>query len=854
MPTALRKLLCFCAVFAGLMVSVFAEAPSPPERDLSEPIRVGVTDSFFPYSFLDSDQVRKGFSVDLMEAVAKVMDLRLQRVPVINSAMGDALRSGQIDMIQNWSETPARLSFTRYSTPYLRCETVILVHKDNADIRTIEDLAGKRVGVGNKGNVGDRALDEHAASAIRVYRESSADFLALLDQGGCDAAVMSRLTAASLIQRDKLRNLRILDAKLPGYDVRYCFAVRKGDDLLLARLNEGLAILHRTGEFDQIYTRWFGHQEGTRITPFQLVCAIAMVLAIATLLAGIAFLRQRRLSARIAGQAAELDRQRALLAALHDNHPLATFVLDLPIDGSPVLVSVNAQGAQLSGLAPLGSAGKSFAELQLEGDTQAFFDAVLVRWHAHDAVLHWELQLPASKRWLECFLVPLGSGLTATKRLCVLACDISSRRAMDHEIALSRRQRALGELVGGVAHEFNNLLTPILAAATEIAETYPDDAQLQEDLRTIRDATQRGADLTRRLLTFGRRGDKEAVPVLLSEAVASSLELLRHTIDRRISLRCEAAPVLPPLLFNRTDLHQVIFNLLINARDTLNEKLARPGRNEPEWSPSITIALSELPASAIPLRVPTKGRRHLGWQVLTIADNGMGIAPEIIDRIYEPFFTTKEVGTGTGLGLATTWHILNEAGGTIEIDSRVGEQTVFKVCFPTWEIAVQHHRRHAPHRAHDDDRHGPNQATATANNNHAANGTHPAAATNKQAAPERSLRVMLTDDDDSVARVIGRIIERVGHACVRYRDGQEAWEAVNTPGAEPFDVMILDMNMPRMHGLDLASRLREAKVPGRIVIMSGRITDENLGEIKRLGITDVITKPVSLETLRSVLS
>lgn len=627
----------------GLLLHTCIFAQSLPvtgeERDLNKPIRVGISEVFFPHSYLDSDGQLKGFAVDLLNAVARTMDLKIERVPVKNTQMTEAFRSGQIDMIQSWSETPKRHAFTSFSTPYLRCETVIVAHKNSPPIQSAEDLNGLQVAVGQIGNVGDLVLDQHAPQAHKVFRESSSQFLALLNEGGCDAAVLSRLTAASLAKRDGLNNLRILDAKLQGYDVRYCFAVRRGDDRLLARVNEGLAILNRTGEFEKIYNKWFGAYEPARISQQQLLSAVAALLAIVSVFISVAFLRQRRLSTHISTQATELARQRALLAALHDNHPLASIVLDLPPESSPLLISYNQQAAQLLTIPPSVPEATPLRHLSLASDAQPFFDEVLSHWHTRGQPRHWELNLAHSKKWLEVFIVPLGSGTLDADRICILAGDITARRSLDNEVSLSRRQRALGELVGGVAHEFNNLLTPILATASQLREERHDDGPLIADLHTIEEAARRGAALTRRLLTFGRRSDDHASPVRLSDAVSAAIDLLRHTIDRRISLQIKHSTTTEPLLFNQTDLHQIIFNLLINARDTLNEKLSQSSPQSGDWKPSIEIEINSLPSSAFDLKTTATERSLAGWQTLSVHDNGMGIPPEVLDRIFEPFFT-----------------------------------------------------------------------------------------------------------------------------------------------------------------------------------------------------------------------
>jgi signal transduction histidine kinase len=224
-------------------------------------------------------------------------------------------------------------------------------------------------------------------------------------------------------------------------------------------------------------------------------------------------------------------------------------------------------------------------------------------------------------------------------------------------------------MVGGVAHEFNNLLTPIVLKVEMLREDREADPVLQRELDVIAGAADRAASLTRRLLTFGRKGEREPVPVQLSEVVAANVELVRPTCDPRIDVVVDVPPQLPPLVQDPDDVHQIVLNLLMNARDTLHEKL----EHDSAAAAGVTVRVEPL---------PTNGRGSVGGQRLSVTDTGLGMSREVLERIFEPFFTTKEVGRGTGLGLATVWHLVQSCGGRVEVDSTPGEGTTFRVDLP----------------------------------------------------------------------------------------------------------------------------------------------------------------------------
>jgi signal transduction histidine kinase/ActR/RegA family two-component response regulator len=808
-------------VMAGVSPAGRTQEVFQRERDLNQPIVVAVSEVFFPYSYRDTDGHLKGFAHDLLDAAARAVNLKLQRVPIDNREMVEVFRRGDIDLSQFWSETAERRAWADFSVPILRFETVIVVRKDDERIRQLSDLKGKRIAVGQRGNVGWRYVVTEQPEAIPVFTDTSEQFLRQISAGQLDAAAMSRLTAISMIDRFGLKNLTVLDDRIPGdaYDVRYCFAVRKGDALLLSRLNEALAVLHRTGEFDAIYARWFGRYELRTFKPVEVVSYVAAALALASLAATWGFMRQRTLSRRVAKQAAELAEQRSLLAALHEKHPVATVVLEVAAEGVPMLVSVNSEAARLFSLDAATMLPRPLDQVALGQPWSLYLEEVVQQWRKTGEGRQWEARIAATQQLLESALISLGHAESGAHRLCVLSNDVTKRRMMDREIAQSRRLRALGELVGGIAHEFNNLLTPIMLTTSHARLHSGLDAELKTHFTVIDDAARRAAELTRRLLTFGRKSDERVKPVRVGGVVENCFALLRPTVDRRIVWSCDIPNRLGPVHFNPTDLNQIVFNLVINARDALLEKL--DGAHDLSWTPQLRVSAIEATGEAEPPRRAAPGAEPVEWLRLTVEDNGVGIAPEIIDRIFEPFFTTKEVGQGTGLGLATVWHLVTEAGGDITVESKLGEGTKLHVFLP---CAAQ----------------APTAVTVSP--------FEPAASGNP-----RKCRVLLVEDEPLVARTTIAVLERAGHIVSHQPDGAEAWgHFMSRPHS--FDLVLADVNMPRLNGVDLVRRLREARFGGRIVMMGGRVTEEERRALLALNVDRIVAKPFAAPDLLAAVN
>lgn len=822
----------FCGLGLVLVVDSLqgADAPSLPDE---QPVRFGAADAFYPYQYRDHDGQLKGFANDIADAVARVSSVPMRRIGLPISAAPDALQSGQVDVLQFLGETEERREWADFSVPIVRFETAVVVRKGERQIQRLADLKGHRVAAGARGTVGYRYLADAQPHVIPVYAVSTEELLRLVAEARVDAAVLSRLTAVANIDRLGLRNLTMLREAIPGdtYDVRYCFAVRKGDARLLARLNEGLAIIHRSGEFDEIYRRWFGRYEGRTFSALELVSWVAAALALACGAVSWGLIRQRTLRHRLARQATELAEQRSLLAALYDRHPLATVILELSPAGPLWVMSANGQAARLFGFSTARPLPERLSALSLSmrGSSEFLEDAAR-RWRALSEPSQWEAKLPDGPRLLEAALVPLGRSEHGLPRICVLCNDVTERRFVEHELAHSRRLRALGELVGGIAHEFNNLLTPIIMTTSQARLQHTLPADTQADFAIVDNAARRAAELTKRLLTFGRTGDDQPQPVAIAEAINNCFALLRPTVDRRLQWSLDAPTSLPPLVINPTDLNQVIFNLVINARDTLLEKLSQP--HDGNWTPKLEVTLEELPGDAlIPPRRravtesgdsshPFGGATLSGWVRINVRDNGLGIPPEITERIFEPFFTTKEIGQGTGLGLATVWHLVTECGGHIQVDSKLGEGTQFIISLPRWgETARPSTVR-------------PDQAARRGNT--------------------RPLRILLAEDDLLVTRAAIAVLERARHTVTHCADGSDAWSRLEASGAQ-FDVLLLDLNMPRLNGTDLIRRIRRGVFSGAIAVMSGRFTDEERQNLVELNVDRIISKPFTASDLLDVV-
>ena len=400
------------------------------------------------------------------------------------------------------------------------------------------------------------------------------------------------------------------------------------------------------------------------------------------------------------------------------------------------------------------------------------------------------------------------------------ATDITERIALEQRLRQTQRMESMGQLAGGVAHEFNNLLTPMLMQVGQIAATHADDQRLIAMLKPVEDSILQAAQLNQRILAVGRKTTDTPGLQSLNPLVEAAVELLRHTLDRRIELAVELAAGLPPALLTKGAVTQVVMNLALNARDAL---LARLERGAPEgWTPRLTIATafhSHAPASA-----PAGLRKAPGCLSLTVSDNGEGMSPDVRSRAFEPFFTTKPPGKGTGLGLAVVWNVVEGLGGAIDLRTAPGQGASFTIHLPVARLEDVPVFVDAPVSAR------------------------------RVIARHAPLRVLLVEDNELVRDTFREVLTQSGHHVVCATDGEAGLKRLEEQAEKPFDVLVADLNMPRLSGRAMIERARCASLPRGVIVVSG-LVDPGLGdELLRLGVDRVLRKPLAMADLLAAVN
>jgi len=472
---------------------------------------------------------------------------------------------------------------------------------------------------------------------------------------------------------------------------------------------------------------------------------------------------------------------------LYDFAPIGYFT----VDRSGTLRGGNLRGARL-----FGADRETLPGRQLDGffpsearlDLAAFLAAV----HLGKQPAPFELPaVGAGERPLWLRIEGVRSEFGAECRLAVS--DVTEQRrvateaaAVEGQLRQAQKIESIALLVGGVAHDLNNILTPIVAHAELALEGLPPGATAGDDLGQIRLAAGRAADLVQRLLVIGRKqAPGEPAPVSLGPLVKETLKFLRATLPATIELSARVDPTCGPVLADLSEVHQVILNLCTNAAYAMKKS-----------GGVLSVAVE-------------RGGTALGGPTvrLLVSDTGGGIPEALLDRIFEPYFTTKPVGQGSGLGLAVVRGIVRDLHGEIHVRSREGEGTTFEVLLPELRTA-----------------------------------SAPAAAGESSVPRGAGEHVLVVDDEPAIVRVVTRILTALGYRATGVSGGAAALAAFEADRTG-FDVLFTDFTMPRVTGLGLIDQLRLHRPGLPIVLATGHADGVDRHVAAEHGVAAFITKP-----------
>lgn len=390
----------------------------------------------------------------------------------------------------------------------------------------------------------------------------------------------------------------------------------------------------------------------------------------------------------------------------------------------------------------------------------------------------------------------------------VINTDVSDRRRAEEQLLRAQRLESIGTLAGGIAHDLNNILSPIMMSVGMMKLRNP-DPETAKWLEMIEKNTERGSSLVQQVLTFARGLKGERIPVQVRHFIKELIKVLSGTLPKNINLKYDIGADLPPISADPTQIHQVLMNLSINARDAM----PNGGTMTIE---AHRISIDENYARMSPDAIPGE---HI---LITVSDTGTGMTGDIKKQIFDPFFTTKDIGRGTGLGLSTVLTIVRSHNGFINVYSEPGKGSKFSIYFPISsenEIVEEEPK------------------------------------TRLELFGSGEL-ILIVDDEEYIREVTSATLEKSGYRVVTAEDGTEGL-AVFAEHRDEIRAVIADVSMPYMDGPSMLRAMKRMEPNVRPIVMSGLMNDSQRSEVEDLGIRNVLSKPftadVLLETLVSCL-
>ncbi|MBC8393372.1 MAG: PAS domain S-box protein [Deltaproteobacteria bacterium] len=386
--------------------------------------------------------------------------------------------------------------------------------------------------------------------------------------------------------------------------------------------------------------------------------------------------------------------------------------------------------------------------------------------------------------------------------------DISEKKRLEAQLLQSQKMEAIGTLAGGIAHDFNNILSPIMTHTEMALMDVLEDSPVRFSLREVLKASKRARDLVKQILAFSRQTEHESVPLKLGFIIKEALKLLRSSIPTTIEIQQKIMTGSDAILADPTQMHQVIMNLCTNAFHAMREKggLLEVSLTDEYVDPESANQFDNL--------------RPGSYLKLSVRDTGQGMEPDVIEKIFEPYFTTRDKGVGTGLGMAVVLGIVQDHGGSIHVQSELGKGSTFDMFLPKIDFDI-------------------------------AEKIEP-----REQIPSGNERILLVDDEVALIDAERQMLMRLGYEVVSRTSSIEALELFRVK-ADQFDMIITDMTMPNMTGVELAHEVKKIRPDIPIILCTGFSELINEEKAKKMGIKAFVMKPIVMReigaTIRKVM-
>ena len=743
-----------------------------------------------PFEYLQKGEPA-GFNIELIKAVADVtgLDIKIELGPS-SDALSD-MEKGKADILTSLVYSPENNKLYGIAIPHT-IQTFDLFVRNDSSIMSLEGARGKEIMV-QEGSAMHDLLKERGLTPNVIAVKDTSEIVKTLASGEHDAALLGRVQGYYFINTAGLDNVKALGVKLAPR--KYSFAVRKGSDDLLARLNEGLKALKASGAFYKIHEKWFGIYEKKSIWESNanyllyglMGAAVVLLVCIFWIWALKKSLRQRT---------TQLIRSRELYRLLVENALEGVIVI---VGGKPVLV--NSMAVRITGFFPEELTSKTLGGIIYPQDRDPVIEAhrKIIKGEAKALELSFRItDKDGATKWILTNAVHID--WDGTPAILSIFIDVTEHKRLEQQFLQAQKMEAIGQLAGGIAHDFNNILTAIIGYGNLMKLKAGGDTVLKRYAESILGCSDRAANLIKGLLAFSKKQVNDPKPTDLHDIIMGAEKMLRRIIGEDIEFSVILSKTSLVVNVDSSQIIQVFMNLATNARDAMPKGGKVTIRTQPVELDETTIESNDL-----------TGNKN--YALVTFEDTGVGMDETTVENIFDPSFTTKDAGKGTGLGLATVYGIIKQQKGAITVQSDPGSGTIFNIYLPLVDskLHVDEKIRPYPH----------TRGTET---------------------------ILVCEDEPDIRKFIREVLESNGYRVIEARDGEEAVEAFKY-NRDKINLVILDVIMPKKSGKDVHDIILDINPFVKTIFMSGYTSDI----LQKEGVNEpamrCILKPIEINNL-----
>lgn len=630
-------------------------------------IRIAGPKAFPPFYHYEKNGTVRGMSSDYIHLIFNYLDIQ----PDIRSSAEwtQVLKEAEerkIDLISCSAKTIERELYLRFTEPYLSFPLVIITKTDAPFIGGLDDLHGKKVAL-IKGAAAYDWIRHDKIKVIPYFVKTPLDGLKTISLGHAEAHIDNLAAATYLIQKHGLTNLKIA---APAFHENYnlYIAVRKDWPELVSIINKIFAAI-TPQQHAAIRNRWLSVKYEYGIRKTDVIKWILGISLIAITLLAVILMWNRRLNREIhERKRAEKDLQESekRFRNLYNNAVVGLF-RTRSSDGK--LIQINQKYADLAGYDSIRECRQEFIASEHYADPKVReqmlntimqdgevkdFEAEIIRKNGSHVWINFSARIYPEEGYIEGVLI-----------------DISHRKHLEAQLQQSQKIESIGTLTGGIAHDFNNILSIIIGNTELAVDNLSEGNPAHFNLEKIKSAGLRARNIVRQLLNFSRKTDQNLQPIEIVSVIKDALRFLRSMIPTTINIHQDIQAADEIILADPTQINQIMMNLCINASQAMEQT---------GGSLIINVEKVILDNNSVKDYPDLRSGKHIK---VTVSDTGPGINPEIRDRIFDPYFTTKEVGKGSGMGLAVVLGIVKNHNAAIIVDSEAGKGATFSILFPT---------------------------------------------------------------------------------------------------------------------------------------------------------------------------